>query len=127
MHYFEFETVLKFYNLVVFPCHTHFLFVNISNHLKLYDKWDKFNFAIVNFLFLDGVVPRSLSCGVYISQLILFSRVCSNVSDTFLQQGLRESVFYGDLVYKFKRIVEIPYLCDQIKKIIKRYKKLDIT
>ena len=46
---------------------------------KIYDKRDDFNFEIVNFPFLDGDVPRSHSYGVYISQLIRFARVCSNV------------------------------------------------
>ena len=31
---------------------------------------------------------------------------------------------YGDLVYKFKRIVGKPYFSDQFKKIIKRYKRV---
>ena len=48
---------------------------------KIYDKQDDFNFEIVNFPFLDGDVPRSPSYGVYISQLIRFARVCSNVGD----------------------------------------------
>ena len=48
---------------------------------KIYDKRDDFNFKIVNFLFLDGDVPRSPSYGVYISQLSRFARVCSNVED----------------------------------------------
>ena len=48
---------------------------------KIYDKRDDFNFEIVNFPFLDGDVPRSHSYGVYISQLIRFARVCSNVDD----------------------------------------------
>ena len=48
---------------------------------KIYDKQDDFNFEIVNFPFLDGDVPRSPSYGVYISQLIRFARVCSNVHD----------------------------------------------
>ena len=48
---------------------------------KIYDKLDDFNFEIVNFPFLDGDVPRSPSYGVYISQLIRFARVCSNVDD----------------------------------------------
>ena len=117
---------------------------------KIYDKRDDFNFEIVNFPFLDGDVPRSPSYGVYISQLIRFARVCSNVDDFnnrnlfltakllkqgyryhkirkafsefyhrhselivkyniglkhLLQQGISEPIFYGDLVYKFKRIV----------------------
>ena len=49
---------------------------------KTYDKRDDFNFKIVNFPFLDGDVPRSPSYGVYISQLIRFAIVCSNVDDT---------------------------------------------
>ena len=48
---------------------------------KIYDKRDDFNFEIVNFTFLDGDVPRSRSYGVYISQLIHFVRMCSNVDD----------------------------------------------
>ena len=133
---------------------------------KIYDKWDDFNFEIVNFKFLDGDFPRSPSLGVYISQLIRFARVCSNVDDfnnrnlfltakllkqgyryhkirkafskfyhrhselivkyntgikTLLQQGISEPIFYGDLVYKFKRIVGKPNFSDQFKKIVKRY------
>ena len=44
---------------------------------KIYD----FNFLIVNFPFLDGDVPSSPFYCVYISQLIRFARVCSNVDD----------------------------------------------
>ena len=54
---------------------------------KIYDKRDDFNFEIVNFPFLDGDVPRSPSYGVYISQLIRFARVCSNV-DNFNNRNL---------------------------------------
>ena len=48
---------------------------------KIFDKWDDFNFDIVNFPFLDGDVPRSTSYGIYISQLIRFARVSSHVDD----------------------------------------------
>ena len=48
---------------------------------KIYDKQDDSNFEIVNFQFLDGDIPRSPSYGVYVSQLIHFARVCSNVDD----------------------------------------------
>ena len=60
------------------------LHFSISNHIvlsKMYDKRDDFDFEIVNFPFLDGDVPRSTSYGVYISQLIHFSRTSSHVSD----------------------------------------------
>ena len=66
---------------------------------EIYDKWDDFYFEIVNFPFLDGEVPRSPSYGLYISQLICFARVCSNVDDfnnrnlfftaKFLKEGYR--------------------------------------
>ena len=114
------------------------------------DGRDGFGFGVVNFPFLDGGVPRSPSCGVCVSQLVRFARVCSGVGDfnngnlfltakllkqgyryhkirkafskfyhrhsglvvgcgvglkTLLQQGMSEPIFYGDLVYKFKRIV----------------------
>ena len=40
---------------------------------------------------------------------------------TLLQQGISESIFYGDLVYKFKRIVGKSNFSYQFKKIVKRY------
>ena len=130
-------------------------------------NWMILIFEIVNFSFLDGDVPHSPSYGVYISQLIRFARVCSNVNDfnnrnlfvtaklfnkgirryhktrkafskfyhrhseqivkyniglkTLLQQGISEPIFYGDLVYKFKRIVGKHNFSDQFKKIVKRF------
>ena len=48
---------------------------------KVYDKRDDFDFGIVNFPFLDGDFPRSTFYGVYISQLIRFTRVSSHVDD----------------------------------------------
>ena len=47
------------------------LHLSISNDIvstKIYDKRDDFDFEIVN-----GDVPRSTSCGVYICQLIRFA------------------------------------------------------
>ena len=65
----------------------------------MYDKRDDFDFDAVNFPFLDGDVPRRLSYGIYISQLIRFDRVFSHVTDfnarsknlttKLLQQGYR--------------------------------------
>ena len=117
---------------------------------KIYDKRDDFDFDIVNFPFLDGDVPRRTSYGVYISQLIRFARVSSNLNDfnyrnkaltakllrqgyryfklrkafskfyrrhsallgkysvslkTLLKQDISEPEFYGDLVYRFRKIV----------------------
>ena len=124
----------------------HLFISNGFGSFKIYDKRDDFDFDIVNFPFLDGDVPRRPSYGVYISQLIRFARVCSNVEDSNarnkcltakllkqgyryhklrkafskfyrrhyeliskfnvgLHQGLLEPGFYGDLVYKFKKIM----------------------
>ena len=40
---------------------------------------------------------------------------------TLLQQGISEPIFYGVLVYKFKRIIGKSNFSDQLKKIVKRY------
>ena len=41
--------------------------------------------------------------------------------NTLLQQSVSEPIFYGDLVYKVKRIVGKPNFSDQFKKMVKRY------
>ena len=43
---------------------------------------------------------------------------------TLLLQGLSEPEFYGDLVYKFKKIVGRADFSDQFRKIIVRYKRI---
>jgi hypothetical protein len=54
---------------------------------KLYDKRDDFNFPIVNFLFICSNIPAAPAYGVYISQLIQYSRACGSYQD-FLDRGL---------------------------------------
>ena len=73
-----------------------------------YDKQDDFNFEIVNFPFLDGDVPRSPSYGVYISQLIRFARLCSNVDDfnnrnLFLTAELKQDYRYDKIRKAFSK------------------------
>ena len=58
--------------------------LSITNNIvssKIYDKRDDFNFEIVNFPFLDGDVPHPPSYRIYISLLIRFAKVCSNIED----------------------------------------------
>ena len=144
------------------------LHLSISNDIvstKIYDKRDDFDFKIVNFPFLDGDVPRSTSYGVYISQLICFTRASSYVADfntrnklltqkllkqgyqyhilrktfskvysliskfqvglkSLLRHGLSEPDFYGDLVYKLKKIVGSNNFSAQFIKIISQYQKI---
>ena len=59
---------------------------------KIYDKRDDFVFDTLNFPFLDGDVPRCLSYGVYISQLIRFAKGSSRVSDFTSRNKARLSV-----------------------------------
>ena len=60
------------------------LHFNISDGFvssKIYDKCDDFDFDIVNFLFLDGDIPRAISYGVHISRPIRFASESSHDVD----------------------------------------------
>jgi hypothetical protein len=54
---------------------------------KLFDKRDDFNFPIVNFPFICSNFPAAPAYGIYISQLIQYSRACGSYQD-FLDRGL---------------------------------------
>jgi hypothetical protein len=58
-----------------------------SYRIKLYDKRDDFNFPIVNFPFLSSNIPAAPAYGVYIFQLIQYSRACGSYHD-FHDRGL---------------------------------------
>ena len=53
---------------------------------RLYDKWDDFNFPIVNCSFLTSNILSAPAYGVYISLLIRYARACSNYQD-FMERG----------------------------------------
>ena len=53
---------------------------------RLYDKRDGFNFPIVNFPLLSSNIPSATAYGVYVSQLIRYTRACSNYQD-FMERG----------------------------------------
>ena len=92
---------------------------------RLYDKRDDFSFPIVNFPFLCSNIPAAPAYGVYVSQLIRYSRACCQYSDflnraqlltnKLLQQGyvaqrLKSSLlkFYGrhhDLIDRYETSV----------------------
>ena len=55
------------------------------------------------------------------------ARSVSNLFSLYLfslYQGLSEPEFYGDLVYKFKKIRGMTDFSDQFRKIIMRYKRI---
>ena len=70
---------------------------------KIYDKRDDFNFEIVNFPFLDGDDLRSPSYGIYISQLILYARMCFNV-DVFNNRNLFLTAKLLEQGYRYHKI-----------------------
>jgi len=55
--------------------------INATLTTKLYDKRDDFNFLIVNYPFLESNIPSYPSYGVYMSQLIRYSRTCDSYQD----------------------------------------------
>ncbi len=103
--------------------HTPFLDLDITIEngsliTKIYDKRDDFNFPIVNFPFLDGDIPIAPSYGIYISQLVRFARICSNISDfnernlyltnKLLHQGYRYHRIlktFSKFYYKYKSLL----------------------
>ena len=61
------------------------LHLEIDNELrlrmKLYDKRDDFNSTIVNFPFMRSTIPSAHAYGLYISQMIRYSRACGSYQD----------------------------------------------
>ena len=71
---------------------------------KPYNKKDDFNFPIVNFPFICSNIPAALAYGVYISQMIRYSRACGSYKDV-LDRGLlltRKLLNQGFLLVKLK-------------------------
>ena len=76
---------------------------------RLYDKRDDFNFTIVNFPFLDSNIPVSPAYGVFVSQLIRYSRASSEYQD-FIYRGsqlvsklLQQGYVLARLITTFKK------------------------
>jgi len=61
--------------------------INGTLTTKLHDKRDDFNFPIVNYPFLNSAIPSSSAQGVYMSQLIRYSRTCNSYQH-FLHQSV---------------------------------------
>jgi hypothetical protein len=71
---------------------------------KLYDKRDDFNVSIVNFPFIYSNISAAPAYGVYISQMIRYSRACGSYQN-FLDRGLlltRKLLNQGFLSVKLK-------------------------
>ena len=65
--------------------HDTFLDLDITVHegnflFKVFHKVDLFNFEVISFPFLESNIPRSICYNTFFSQLIRFTRICSNLS-----------------------------------------------
>ena len=71
---------------------------------KLYDKRDDFNFLNVNFPFICSNIPTAPAYGVYLSQMIRYSRDCGFYQDFLDRRWLlpRKLLNQGFLLVKFK-------------------------
>ena len=94
--------------------------LSISNDIvftKISNKRDDYDFEIVDSPFLDGDVPRSISYGVYISQLIRFARASSHVADFNTRNKLLAQVL-------IKQGYQYHYLPNTFSKFYRRYYNL---
>ena len=77
---------------------------------KLYDKRDDLNFRIVNFPYFCSNIPESPPNGVYISQLIRYTRACSSYGD-FIDREMRLT----------KKLVVQCYTLEQLKLYFRKF------
>ena len=72
-------------------------------------------------LFLAILLICRLSMVGYIIEVLPNYDNLGLLFGALLQQGISEPILYGDLVFKFKRIIRKPNFSDQFKKIVKSY------
>jgi hypothetical protein len=80
---------------------------------KLYDNRDDFNFPIVNFPSICSNIPAAPAYGVYISQMIRYSRACGSYQDLFdrlllTKKLLNQGFFFGKVEAIPSKIVRSP-------------------
>ena len=79
-------------------------------HTSIYDKRDDFNFHITNFPFLSSNIPSSPAYGVFISQLIRYSRACSSY-ECFILRARRLS----------SKLLKQGYLAERLKSSCRKF------
>ena len=55
--------------------------VNNEFRFKVYDKRDNFNFVINSFPYLSANIHENNMLNVYVSQLVRYARICTDISD----------------------------------------------
>ena len=93
---------------------------------QLYDKRDNFGFSIVNFPDLSGNIPTGQSYGVFISQLVRFSRCCQRFSD-FKERTLRLVERLIKQRFKFVKLCHtFTKFCKKYSHLLRKYKEFYI-
>ena len=84
------------------------LHLSISNDIvstKIYDKSDEFDFESVNFLYLDGDVPRSTSTSVSLNSFVLLEHLVLllhfNIRNKLLTQKLLKQGYRFHKLHNF--------------------------
>jgi hypothetical protein len=96
---------------------------------KLYDKRDDFNFPIVNFPFICSNIPAAPAYGVYISQMIRYSRACGSYQDFIdrwlvLRRKLLNQWFISvKLKSSLRKLTVMEYLCHKWPRICSNCRK----
>ena len=76
---------------------------------KIYETCHNFDFDIINFLFLDGDVPRATSYEVYIFQLIRFARESKTRNNILTAKLLKQGYRYRKLRKTFSKFCRRHY------------------
>ena len=77
----------------------------------MFDKRDTFGFHIVNFPDLSGNIPSNQSYGVFVSQLIRYTRCCQDIIDfrqatlTLVDRLAHQRFSIGQLRRTFEKFV----------------------
>ena len=79
-------------------------------HTSIYDKRDDFNFHITKFPFLSSNIPSLPAYGLFISQLIRYSRACSSY-DFFILRARRLS----------SKLLKQGYLAERLKSSFRKF------
>jgi hypothetical protein len=85
--------------------------------VTLYDKRKNYSFNVISYPFLDGNIPKNLSYGVFVSQLVRFAKI-----------NTTEEGFYSNISDLVKKLVSQGFNLAALRKKFQRFynSKLDI-
>ncbi len=94
---------------------------NSNLTFSIYDKREDFSFEIVNFPYLDSCIPKGSALGVFISQLIRYSRINSTFQDFKAKcKQLTEKLRKQGYLYKDLKRLILKFFSDR-RSLISKY------